>query len=258
MRVQLRAPGTGGGDHGHRYLLNELRTWVFDNTADLFAHSVVFVEHQPPEAHTEIKSIQLGLQALLGLRCKPVNAMAYKTRFAEYFPRHPLYDTFAAHRQKENQKTYDRGSAVTSGRALIDADVVSAYEDAVGDASKIDDAYEAYFIALYGAIALVDETVGGGILHRPRPPPRRTVADGPHKRGRVAITKAEAKRAERAKAKAKAATAKVAVPRRPPAAAAVAAAPVVSLAGTDDLSTDDSDTEEEGRTPTKKRRIDTT
>ena len=236
MRVQLRAPNTGGDDIGHHRLLQSLAIWMSSQT-DLLENSFVFVENQPPEARDEIVAVQTGLQmgcTMLGVPCRAVNAAAYKARFAEHFQKHPRFYEFQPHRRKENQKAYDRRSAITNGKMLIDRKVVDAYEKETRNAAKNDDAYEAFFIAWYGAIALLgdDDDDGGspsGILDKPVPAPRRKVADGPHKRGRVEKTKAQAKREERLASKAAAeATA---------AAAAAAAAVSAADGGTIDLVT---------------------
>ena len=206
MRVQLRPPGTGGDDIGHHRLMLSLAKWILSERS-LFQESFVFVENQPPDARDEIVGVQHGLQmacTMLGVPCRAVNAGSYKARFDEHFPRHPRFFEFQPHRRKENQKAYDRRSAVSNGKKLIDDAVVSAYERQTASASKNDDAYEAFFIAWYGAIALVGED-SASLLPTPRPAPRRKVADGPHQRGRVKKTKAQAKREERAKAKAAAA-----------------------------------------------------
>jgi len=205
--VPFRASGTGGDDIGFRRLLISLDRWI-TSELELFTNSFVFIEEQPPEAQREIIAVQYGFQMRLGGRCKAVSAAAYKAKFAEYFPRHPNFSNFETHRQKPNQKAFDRSNAIKAGQELVPAAVNAAYLDAT-HGQMFDDAYEALFAAKYGRVALLADD-GRSILSTPRAAARRTVADGPHKRWRVEVTKAEARRALRAKAKVAAAEAKAA------------------------------------------------
>ena len=236
MRAQIREKNTGGDDIGSQRLLILLNRWIL-REAKLFSQSVVVIENQPPDAQREVVAIQHGIQMRLGGRCKAVQAGAYKAIFGDDFPRHPNYFEFKNDKlRKDAQKRYDRRSAVVNGKGRVDPSIVAAYEEE-NKGEKFDDAYEALYIALYGIKALVSKD-GTHLLPTPRAAPRRKVADGPHPRGRVAVTKAEAKRAARAtlpKAKPKATAKKAtASTTNAAAAAAAAAAAVVTSADKDD------------------------
>jgi len=181
IRAEFRATGTGGDDIGHQRLLISVTAWMQKKRA-LFDDAVIFIENQPPEAMREVFAVQAAFQTLFGPRCKAVNPSAYKKRLSMYFPIHPRISEFAPHRRKDNQKAYDRKNAELNGRKLIASEVVDKYEDK-NYGHKVDDAFEAFFIAMYGSMTLMRDD--GKIARRPTPAPRRKKADGPHKRGRI-------------------------------------------------------------------------
>lgn len=195
-RVQFRESGAGHDDLGSARLISQVTAWINKNVGR-FTDSLIFIENQPPESYgQEGQAIQHTFQALFGDRCIPVNPASYKARYGEYFPRHPMYDTFPLHRRAANQKEYDRKNAILSGKQFVPEAIRREYEQK--NPKKHDDAYEAYWIARFGNDFMFGDD--GKLLDKPKPPTRRKRSEGPHPRGRPS-PKAKAKAKANPKAK---------------------------------------------------------
>jgi hypothetical protein len=202
-RVQFRASGTGGNDAGQARLIKSVVAWIRENLPR-FHNSVIFIENQPPEAYGhEGQAVQHAFQTIFVDRCIPVLPESVKQRFGKYFPKHPRIKEFDPHRKRANQYAYDKRNAIINGRQFVPAAVREEYERK--NPTKKDDAYDAYWIARYGADFMLMED--GSVRDKPKPAPRLKRGEV-HPRGRAkrtakAAPKAKPKPKPKAKAKAK-------------------------------------------------------
>jgi hypothetical protein len=124
----------------------------------------VFVEDQTFTNSSPHLAIQNVFQTVLGAaRCGPVQASAVKRRFRYYFP---LIDDEHRARVKhpeEAQRRANKRAAWVNGRQFVqDTDLRRRMQRE----PKRDDAYDAYWIARYGAERMLEEMYGAVFHHR--------------------------------------------------------------------------------------------
>ena len=186
-RVEFRASTAKGkgkagdgdqSDLGNAHLIENVFKYVRRHP-DLFRGRLVFVEDQHryqeekrQRFSKEVLAVQHALQALLGFDwCVPVAPRGVKAYFGEYFPEKPGISSLPADKRQAAQYAYDKRNAVKNGRRFVPLRVQDEYDEENPD--KKDDAYDAYWIARYGAERLVDEQTGAR-LAKPNRKKRKT------------------------------------------------------------------------------------
>lgn len=151
-------------DIGNAKLIETVSQYIIDNR-DRFAGKKVFIEDQQSNATKkegkggwnnpaiaaaqekiakEVLAVQHVFQTMLGLDCVPVSAHQVKAHFPEIFPALP-----GCKRNSKKQYAADKRNAVKRGREEVPDQVRQEYE--TKNPQKKDDAYDAYFIAKFGA-----------------------------------------------------------------------------------------------------------
>ncbi len=211
-RIQFREPGSDTSDFGAG-VIDAVTQWVADH-AHWFANGeIIFIENQRPDACTrgtrtgqandflrvEALAVQHAFMTLFGReRCIVVAPHAVKARYSQHFPRVPDYNT---PRGRAAQYRADKRNAVLAGRELTPAVVRNRYEEK--NPKKKDDAYDALFIAKYGADFFLDEF--GNVRDKPVKSKRRTNEERPHTAKKRRIGKVEADKEPKKKKSRKAA-----------------------------------------------------
>ena len=171
-RVEFRASKAGGkagnddqSDLGNAHVIENIFDYV-RRRPKLFRRRLIFVEDQHryqeekrQRYSKEVLAVQHAFQALFGFAwCIPVAPRGVKAYFGEYFPEKPGISSLPPGKRQAAQYAHDKRNAVKNGRRFIPLRVQEKYDDA--NPGKKDDAYDAYWIARYGAERLVDERTG--------------------------------------------------------------------------------------------------
>ncbi len=170
-RVEFRASKAGGkagndqSDLGNAHVIENIFDYVRRHPK-LFRRRLIFVEDQHryqeekrQRYSKEVLAVQHAFQALFGIQwCIPVAPRGVKAYFGEYFPEKPGISSLPPGKRQAAQYAHDKRNAVENGRKFVPLDVQKKYDDE--NPGKKDDAYDAYWIARYGAERLVDERTG--------------------------------------------------------------------------------------------------
>lgn len=186
-RIQFREPGADTSDFGAG-VIDAVTKWVTDH-AHWFANGeIIFIENQRPDAGTrgtrtgqandflrvEALAVQHAFMTLFGKdRCIVVAPHAVKARYSQHFPRVPDYNT---PKGRAAQYRADKRNAILAGRTLTPTEVRDRYERK--NPKKKDDAYDALWLAKYGADFFLDEF--GHVREKPVKSKRRTNEERPH------------------------------------------------------------------------------
>ena len=168
-RIQFRSSRAEGDkeseDPGNAKIVDSVVAYLFDNE-ERFDGRLFFVEDQNTyqqegrQKHCrEVLAVQHTLQAILGSEnCIAVSPSSVKSEFGEHFPKKPDLQALPSAKRTKAQYAHDKRSAVTAGRKLVPPAVREAYE--LANPGKRDDAYDAFFVALYGATRWFDRVDG--------------------------------------------------------------------------------------------------
>jgi len=206
-RVAFRESGAGGNDVGRRNLIASVRGWILANRERL-GDTVVFIEEQRPgdisrtaelgedirgsaraafdaanrklSYSMEIIAVQDVFVTLLAQQCVVVLSSAIKDHFDWVFPMRKDLAGKTPHQRHTMQRYANKKNAVAKGRREVPLAVRMEFE--LRNPLKKDDAYDAYWIAQYGAERFFDPD---GTL-RQYPTPQKRKKD--HQRRRVKKT----------------------------------------------------------------------
>lgn len=191
-RISFRQSGADTSDYGTS-VIDGVTKWISDNS-DRFAHGeIIFIENQRPDAgmntrgarfgqandfvRTEALAVQHAFMTIFGgNRCIVVAPHAVKARYSKYFPRVPDYQTAKG---RAAQYRADKKNAIIHGRSKAPKHVRKRYERA--NPKKLDDAYDAYWIAKYGVDFFLD--AAGGVRSKPLKSKRRSNPERPRTAG---------------------------------------------------------------------------